>query len=232
MNEDLDVLGWHSRGYLPHFNGGTITQFVTFRLCDSVPKGIIERWEKEIRLTEPAKHKLELRKRIENYIDQGYGSLWLADERVASVVQKALLHFDGKRYFVHAWVIMPNHIHVLLTPTQGVKLGDIIRGWKSFSSCKANQILGRKGAFWQVDYFDRFIRNADHFEYAKYYIENNPVKARLCSDITDWKFSSASSERERSRSQEYIVFEDVCSEEISRECSPSSTFQAGLRRVD
>ena len=75
-------------------------------------------------------------------------------------MENALLFFDGARYAIHAWVVMPNHIHVLFTPTPGWSLSDILSSWKSFTAKEANKVLLRSGQFWHEDYFDRFIRDA------------------------------------------------------------------------
>lgn len=86
---------------------------------------------------------------------------------------------------------MPNHVHVLLTISSGASLSDIFGSWKKFTARQANQLLGRSGAFWQGDYWDRFIRNEDHFNAAVSYIDNNPVKAGLARVPVDWQWGSA-----------------------------------------
>jgi REP element-mobilizing transposase RayT len=107
------------------------------------------------------------------------------------MVEDALLHFDGERYRIHAWVIMPNHVHVLFTPYGAFMLEDILHSWKSFTAKKANRLLEMVGKFWQEEYFDRFIRDELHFSRALEYIEFNPVKAGLCLKSIDWRFTSA-----------------------------------------
>jgi putative DNA methylase len=116
----------------------------------------------------------------------------LRDERVATLVQDAFLHFDGERYRLLAWVIMPNHVHVIIETMKAHSLSKVVHSWKSYTANFANRILQREGAFWGEDYFDRFIRNNEHFAYALQYVHNNPVKAGLCKRAQDWKFSSAS----------------------------------------
>ncbi|MEQ1755479.1 MAG: transposase [Micropepsaceae bacterium] len=133
----------------------------------------------------------ERRKRIEVLLDQGRGHRHLADARVAASVETALLHFDGQRYRLHAWCVMPNHIHVLVTPQGTNTLSKILQSWKSFTGNRANEILGRKGTFWAPDYHDRFIRDEAHFGTAVNYIALNPVKAGLCSTAEDWRYSSS-----------------------------------------
>ncbi|MGH7965840.1 MAG: REP-associated tyrosine transposase [Candidatus Binatia bacterium] len=183
--------GWHSRGYLPHFDGGEIPQSVTFRLADSFPKECFDAWRGELAHLPEKEASTERRKRIEEYLDRGAGKAWLRDSHIARLVQEALLYFDGERYRLHAWVVMPNHVHVLLTPCKGRSLSDILHSWKSYTTKKANLILGRSGDLWQEEYFDRSIRNERHFIAVVEYIESNPVKANLCVKKEDWKFGSA-----------------------------------------
>jgi putative DNA methylase len=204
--------GWHYRGYLPHFDGGETPQSVTFRLADSLPKNVVETWVQRLKCLPHAKAELELRRRIEGYLDQGSGNCWLSDPRVGSMVNNALLHFSDLgarasrpheqnhaakmaalpvRYYLHAWVVMPNHVHVLFTPCPGNCLSHIVHSWKSYTAKQANRILGRKGQFWEEDYFDRFIRDETHFAAVVAYIEENPVKAGLCADAAGWLFGSA-----------------------------------------
>jgi REP element-mobilizing transposase RayT len=171
----------------------------------------VEQWRVDLNWLEglPADdpREVELRERIAKYEDQGCGACWLRDERLAQLVQNALLHFDGERYRLIAWCVMPNHVHVLLEPgcslgTAGVSpasctLESILHSWKSFTAHEANKILGRDGDFWFREYYDRFIRNERHFANAREYIENNPVKAGLVNEKGQWRWSSASSEKSR-----------------------------------
>ncbi|MFC1712683.1 transposase [Candidatus Poribacteria bacterium] len=188
----MEPKGWYSRGYLPHFDGGEIPQAITFRLADSLPKERLDAWERELHDLPNEEAKTEYRRRVEAYLDAGHGEAWLADPRIADIIENALLHFDGERYYLHGWVIMPNHVHALITPRRAHRLLDIVRSWKSYTANKANRILGRNGTLWQAGYFDRFIRNDHHFAAALAYIEDNPVKAGLCSKPEEWRYSSAS----------------------------------------
>jgi len=190
MSSDLpQAKGWYGRSYLPHFDGGEIPQFITIRLADSLPQNILERWRQELahdKITDA-----DFRRRVEHYLDQSYGSCVLGDERVAKIVRDNLLHFDGVKYRLHAWVVMPNHIHFLAVPKEGHTLAEIVHSCKSFTAHEANNILSRSGRFWFPEPFDRYIRNYEHFEKTCSYIENNPVKAKLCKKPSDWPFSSA-----------------------------------------
>jgi len=130
-------------------------------------------------------------KREQFYEGYNIGLCYLADRRIAQMVQSALLHFDGERYRLSAWVVMPNHAQVLAAPCSPYSLSNIMHSIKSYTAQQANKILGRKGSFWFEDYFDRYIRNAKHYENALGYIESSPVKASLCVSSKDWEFGSA-----------------------------------------
>ena len=190
LRQDLLGAGWHSRGYLPHFEGGEIAQTINLRLADSLPRRVLERWNLEL-THDRIKNAAVVRERIERYLDQGYGACALGNKRVAEMVQESLLHFDGERYWLSAWVVMPNHVHLLLTPNLLWPLSRIMKLFKSYTSHEANRILDRRGQFWMEGYFDRYVRNHEHFTKAIRYIENNPVKAGLCDQASDWMFSSA-----------------------------------------
>jgi REP element-mobilizing transposase RayT len=188
---ELRAAGWHSRGYLPHFDGIEIPQFITFHLADSVPRKVIERWQEELKSVKAEQQKILLRRRLEKYLDHGYGEALLKDTRVAGMVQNSLRKFDGLRYRLFAWVVMPNHVHLLMTRFEEYELKDLIHSLKSYTAHEANKILRREGQFWFDDYFDRYNRNEKHFRKTVEYIENNPVKAGLCAKASDWPFSSA-----------------------------------------
>ena len=128
--------------------------------------------------------------RIEAALDAGHGESWLKDARISDIVERAFLHFDAERYRLHAWVIMPNHVHVVATPLANWTLADITHSWKSFTAKKANTMVNRSGLFWAREYFDRVIRDEVHFANAVSYVERNPVKAGLCGRPEDWRFSS------------------------------------------
>jgi REP element-mobilizing transposase RayT len=183
--------GWHSRGYLPHFDGGEILQFITLHLGDAVPLKVVQKWERELEREDPSEVKKRLYWKIEKYVDCGYGECLLGIDEVASMVENSLIHFDEERYKLSAWVVMPNHIHYLFRPMKGNPLSDLMKNFKSYTSHEANKMLKRSGQFWQEDYFDRYIRNYEHYEKTIDYIEMNPVKAGLCEKPSDWKYSSA-----------------------------------------
>ena len=183
---------WHNRGYLPHFEAGEVPQSITFRLHDSLPATLRAKWEAELKHLPQARQQRERRTRIEAALDRGHGACYLREPGIARLVQDALRHFDGERYRLHAWCVMPNHVHVLATPLGGHTLSSILHAWKSFTSHRINTLLDRRGLVWLEEYFDRAIRNERHFATVVEYIEHNPVKAGLCAQATDWRWSSAS----------------------------------------
>jgi REP element-mobilizing transposase RayT len=107
------------------------------------------------------------------------------------IVANALQHFGGDRYRLLAWVIMPNHVHAMLEQTEGHSLSSILYSWKSFTAKKLSALQRSSGSVWAPDYFDRFVRNAEHYANTVCYIEENPVKAGLIRRAMDWPFSSA-----------------------------------------
>lgn len=186
-----ELKGWHSRGYLPHFDGGSIPQMLGFRLEGSLPAERIRDWKEELDSLPPNEKAEGYRERVEEYLDRGTGQAWLGEPAIGSMVEEALIHFDGQRYALHAWVVMPNHVHALLTPVAEWSLSAIVHSFKSFTAKRANQLLQRSGEFWQADYFDRYVRHERQFYAALNYIEENPVKAGLVRSARDWPFSSA-----------------------------------------
>ena len=174
---------WRSRGYLPHFDMPNLVQHLVFRLADSLPAKISE----DIARSRHDDHVVA----FDAVLDAGHGSRDLARPEIASLVQTALIGFDGARYRLGAWCVMPNHVHVLVVIKPGYALDRIVHSWKSYTAKEANRVLGRVGRFWAPEYFDRFMRDDEHLASTAAYIEGNPVKAGLCESVGDWRFSSA-----------------------------------------
>ena len=183
-------LGWYDRGYIPHFEGGELSQVFTFRLFDSLPQSVIQKWREQTE-SEDEEGKILFRKNVEKYLDAGHGSCFLKDRRVAEMVENSLLFHHDKKYNLNAWVIMWNHIHFLATTFPNVELREIAHSLKSYTAHEGNKLLNRTGQFWQHEPFDRYIRNRKHFVSVIEYIESNPVKAGLCKRPEDWRYSSA-----------------------------------------
>ena len=186
---------WRSRGYIPHFDLPGEIQSVTFRLYDAVPETLVKQWKRELswvaNLPASDRRQVILRMMTERYEDAGHGACWLRDDRVAALVEHALLHFDGKRYRIIAWCIMPNHVHVILEIWGEWPLAGVLHSWKSFTAHEANKVLCRTGEFWFREYHDRFIRDEEHLADAVAYVENNPVIAGLVRTKGEWRWSSA-----------------------------------------
>ena len=182
---------WRSRGYLPHFDQPGGVQAVTFRLVDSLPREFLDRCERELAAFPAKERQTEREKRLAAMLDRGAGECHLRDPRVAETVEDALLYFDVERYRLLCWCVMPNHVHTMIEILPGHPLEKVLHSWKSFTSKEANRILNREGSFWQREYHDRFIRDGDHFRWACFYIEGNPVKAGLVKEAEEWRWSSA-----------------------------------------
>jgi REP element-mobilizing transposase RayT len=191
FSEEQSHRGWFSRGYLPHFDRPDLAQSITFRLFDSLPEHVLVTIDNELKFAPSGDGDRERRKRIMEQLDAGHGACWLRRPEIAGIVEEALLYFDGDRYRLLSWVIMPNHVHVIIEAKAGHLLSGIIYSWKSFTAKAANRRLNRNGTFWNREYHDRFIRDAQHLAHAIRYVHNNPVKAGLCARAEDWPFSSA-----------------------------------------
>ena len=180
---------WHSRGYLPHFDGDVV-QFVTYRLADSLPKTFLRtlKW----RLDNKQITDVEYYREVESYLDLVQGPAYLGLDTIATLVMENLLRFDDVKYKLLHWVVMPNHVHILIQPNDGISLSSIVHSAKSYTANRANELLNRSGRFWSIESYDRYIRDGRHFGNTVRYIHENPVKAGLCDKPEDWKFSCAS----------------------------------------
>jgi putative DNA methylase len=178
--------GWYERGYLPHFDAPNVTQFVTFMLEDAFP--IWRRREWEPILKEPDQS--ARRRKLEAWLDRGHGECWLRRLEVAGRVEEIFRAEDGETYRLQAWVIMPNHVHLVVNVWQ-TPLAKLLNQWKGRSAHDANQLLGRRGTFWQTESFDTLIRDSDHLARAIRYTEGNPTKAVLVRDTKQWRWSGA-----------------------------------------
>ncbi len=172
-------------GNLPHWRQEVATYYVTFRLADSLPRVVIDRVEEDRNRwlrANPEPHSLTQRKEyrrffmaMERHLDAGYGACLLRNQRAQTIVRDTLLFFDGERYLLHDWVLMPNHVHLQMTTMPSRDLTGILHSIKSFSAKEINRALGRRGKVWQKESFDHIVRNAESFERFRTYIKRNPM---------------------------------------------------------
>src|SRR5262249_1547529 len=152
------------------------TYFITFRLADAILPGSARPCSARVpRASLDGRSFEQVVARCEPPLTQG--SCALRDPVIAEMVQSTLLYFDTERYCLHAWTVMPNHVHVVVTPLAPHTPGRILHTWKSFTAKQANGMLNRAGAFWETESFDHAIRSADGFERFVHYIEQNAVVA-------------------------------------------------------
>ncbi len=173
-------------GNLPHWRQEGATYFVTFRLADSIPKARLRAWlaEREVWLkTHPEPHDPATRAeyyqrfphRLHTWLDNGYGCCILAEPDIKRLVERSLQFFHGERYYLDEFVVMPNHVHVLVAPVAPHELSDIISSWKSYTSHAINKMKGKTGMNWQKESFDHIVRNADSHARIRQYIRENPL---------------------------------------------------------
>src|SRR5262249_16877026 len=148
---------------------------------DGLPAARRAEWEALLRIEDDRQRRIKL----EEYLDRGYGQCWLRQPAIARMTENALRHFDQQRYRLQAWVIMPNHVHVLLEVWQ-TPLARVLQSWKRFIAREANKLLHREGSFWKREYWDTYMRTEEQSVRAQGYIEQNPVKARLVADAKLW----------------------------------------------
>jgi len=185
------------RGRLPHWEKDAGLYFITFRLADSLPEAVLKKIAERHCILNEAKrvgaHLLPSQEvlvdeycpaKMEEYFDRGTGACFLGDSRIGEVMAGALRFWEGKRYRLLAWCVMPNHVHVVCRLLPGQELSKVLHGWKSFAAKKANEVLGRSGVFWQREYYDRLIRDGEELERAVRYVVCNPEKAGL----KEWKW--------------------------------------------
>jgi REP element-mobilizing transposase RayT len=179
MQQNHGARGAYTRGYLPHFDYEGVFQMVTFRLADALPLSIGAAGPRDFAA-------------LDAELDRGRGNCVLRRPDAGGVVRDALHFFDGSRYVLGPWVIMPNHVHVVFRTFPGYALGDVLHSWKSFTAKQINRLLGTSGPIWQREYFDRVLRGRRHFEAVAHYIHQNPVTAGLAEQADAWPLSSAS----------------------------------------
>ncbi|GEP41807.1 transposase [Brevifollis gellanilyticus] len=192
-----------SHGLLPHWQQTGRTYFITWRTADSIPVKLWKQWQAErddwlfthkASLAELRTLSAELQREYHNrfsrrwqdHLDECHGECLLRQSAIRSTIESALRHFDGQRYDLGDFVLMPNHVHVLVTLHADIDVEKTCFSWKRFSGGKINELLGRSGEFWQPESFDHIIRTAVSLRRIQQYIEENPAKARLCPGEFTW----------------------------------------------
>ncbi len=200
-----------SRRNLPHWFQPDVAVFLTFRTADSLPAEVLLRWDREqrdwlqrngfdLRTNDPipawdslptAFQKTFLKYRQScwhGHLDNCHGDCLLRQRDLAEIVAKSLKHFDGNRYDLDCFVVMPNHVHLLVQFHAPTTCRSQAESWLHYMACQINQKIGRKGTFWQSEPFDHLVRSVDQFEYLQRYIAENGPKARLPkTDYLYWR---------------------------------------------
>jgi REP element-mobilizing transposase RayT len=175
---------------LPHWSQDDNTYFITFRLFDSLPASKLTYIRQEIatwKLLNPEplstiqekEYSQRFTRKIHRWLDAGHGSCLLSNPNAAEEMQRVLRFFDGERYTLGEFVMMPNHVHALLEPLSDFRLESILHSWKSYSAKRINAIFQRSGRVWQRESFDHLVRSPEQLAKIKTYIRNNPRITRL-----------------------------------------------------
>ena len=186
------------RGRLPHWKKEDGIYFVTFRLADSIPKHVLdsikaekestlkvlENLNRKLSISEEKKIEALFSEKIQEYLDNGHGACILKRAEIAEIAADSIKHFNGQRYDILAWCVMPNHVHVVFRAKNRNKLEYIVHSWKSFTAHEINKVLGTEGEVWQREYYDHLVRDEEDLDRVIDYVLDNPIKANL----TDWKW--------------------------------------------
>lgn len=198
----------HYHRKLPHFQPPESTFFVTFRLEGSIPMETIRRFRENYDLmrrgilahkdlTEKEQRELlyvEQKKffaSTDDYLDSNLNEpYWLREKKIAEIVAEAMEHRDGKQYELHGYTIMPNHVHMMISPLPGAPvLHKVMQDMKKFTGLHCNRQLGRDGQFWEDESYDHVVRQNGEFYRILNYILRNPVKARFVKEWQQWPFT-------------------------------------------
>lgn len=186
----LQEIHQSQRKSLPHWTQTGSTYFVTFRLADSIAQSRIneykelrEKWKEHHRPpyteTEQAQFDKIFSEKVNNWLDEGAGACILGKPEIAKIVADTLTHFAGERYELDKWVIMPNHVHALVTPKPGFGLKDILHSLKSYTAQQINKHLKKSGPVWKQESYDHIVRNQEELIRIRKYIRDNPAKAGI-----------------------------------------------------
>jgi len=187
----------HSGSNLPHWYQPGVSYFVTFRTEDSIPADVSRRWHAQrsewllrhkinanapdwkkafAQLPEIAREEFhdKFSREYLEYLDKGLGECLLRQREYRQIVADSLLHFDGDRYYMGDFVVMPNHVHAIVGLLGDTEIESQCTSWKRYSARKINQAIARSGRFWQEESFDHLIRSPAQFDAIQQYIRNNP----------------------------------------------------------
>ena len=185
-----------TRANLPHWNKYLTTCFATFRLADSLPAEkllSLEESRKAWISAHPTPWTNEITKEyyslfddnIQKWLDQGHGSCVLKDSANSQIVEDALWFFAGERYNLYAYVVMPNHVHVLFMPMGENTISGILESWKRFTARQINGRIGKGGSLWQKESFDTLVRSDRHFKAIIKYIRENDLSKAWAYNMAD-----------------------------------------------
>lgn len=187
---DKDAPFDQTRRNLPHRTQEGCTYFLTWRLGDCLPLDVLARWKRERAefivahpspwdLMTQRDYDIKFVRRMERWVDKGHGSCVLKQPAIREIMVNSLRFFNGARYELDAFVVMPNHVHVLVTPNEPHHLRDVLHSWKSFTSTMINRALGTRGQLWMEESFNHAVRSAAQLARFRRYIRNNPSAAFL-----------------------------------------------------
>lgn len=181
-----------TRGKLPHWEVFGGRYFVTVRCTDSLPRAVVERLDeihRSLELLEPQSSQfVALQRRyfatMEKHLDAGLGNCRLRQSKAAEVIVAELAALEDWNICVPHYSIMPNHWHALIEPHACIhSLSQIMRRLKGRTARAINSLSGERGAFWQREWFDRWMRNDAEYDRCVAYIQSNPVKAGLSRSV-------------------------------------------------
>ena len=185
----------------PHWSHAGAIVFITFRTHDSIPSEVLEQWDRErhewllqrgcetgahwtvVAKTLSARDWADFQKTFnrqrEMFLDTCHGRCLLRQPELAQIVADSLVHFDGQRYRMGDFVVMPNHVHLLAAFSTAEAMKAQCDSWLHYTAFRINRAINEKGKLWQQEPFDHLVRNPKQYDYLRRYIADNPHKARL-----------------------------------------------------
>jgi type I restriction enzyme R subunit len=187
---------------LPHWSQAGTISFITWRTWDSIPESVLNQWlaaraewlkqhginpasddwRTQLHTLGPTllrEFQLLVSDRWNEHLDACHGASVLRRSELSRIVADSLLHFDGQRYDLTDFIVMPNHVHLLAAFPDDPSMLKQCESWKHFTATQINRALNRKGHFWQQDGFDHLVRSLEQFEFLRQYIAANPSRAKV-----------------------------------------------------